>query len=128
MALSFGYNQGLPEGVRAAWGCRLIVTQTGGTDFVANRQGFYDGERSADGVAAWINSPVNPAAMGDKPVFGYALEVISELLRSYEMNTREAGEFTIYEDERGVIKANTNGSAGYCYVCAWLREDEAVSA
>lgn len=32
--LSFGYNNGVPEGTDAAWGCRAIVTQQGDVDMV----------------------------------------------------------------------------------------------
>jgi hypothetical protein len=28
---------------------------------------------------------------------------------------------TLYEDERGIVRANPQGSHGYLYVAAWLK-------
>jgi hypothetical protein len=41
-------------------------------------------------------------------------------LEKIQMHTREAEDFILYMDDRLVIHANTNGSAGYCYVTAWM--------
>ena len=39
------------------------------------------------------------------------------------MLTTTESEVTLYEDESGVVKGNTNGSHGYLYVCAYLKAD-----
>lgn len=108
--LSFGCNDGLPEGVRAAWGARLIVDQGGYIDFVHDRQGHFGDDADVDPLIAWVNSGA----------FETAREKAGVLLRSYEMNTRKREEFVLYEDDLGRIVGNTNGSAGYLYVAAWL--------
>lgn len=46
----------------------------------------------------------------------------SELLRAGVMDTRlNEEEFVLYTDEVVVITGNTQASAGYLYVCAYLR-------
>jgi hypothetical protein len=131
--LSFGYNQGLPTGVAAAWGARLIATQDGGLDFLGNRQSFYDGpdgdQSKGDAVGQWINGTTEETTNAlDGAPFKIALETARDLLKSGRMSTREAQEFRLYEDETGVIVANTNASAGYLYVAAWLKADAPVAS
>jgi len=113
--LAFGYPP--PEGVTAAWGARLIVTQHGMTDLVYNRQDAY-GEW--DDLKAWLDPPSG--------VLRKALDVLSEKLKSYQVKTREAEEVTLYLDDKGIVKGNSNGSAGYFYVCAYLFQDAPVIA
>jgi len=108
--LPFGYNAGLPEGVKAAWGARLIVTQNGSTDFLHDRQGGFGGN---DALYAWLDGGAVTAARAKA----------SELLKSYTMSTRDSEEFVLYEDNAGRIVGNTNGSAGYLYIAAWLLAD-----
>jgi len=108
--LPFGYNAGLPEGVKAAWGARLIVTQDGSTDFLSDRQGGFGGN---DALYAWLDGGAVTAARAKA----------SELLKAYRMSTRESGEFVLHEDGLGRIVGNTNGSAGYLYIAAWLFTD-----
>ena len=114
--LGFGYGRGVPDGVKAAWGCRLIVNQGGHVDFVHDRQGFYDGdppqEHAGDAVGAWVNT-----------IFGLVLDKVREKLRAGELDTRKAEHVELWRDDRGVIVANTNASAGYLYVAAWLLVD-----
>lgn len=109
--LSFGYSAGLPEGTTTAWGCRAIVTQTGSVDVVWDRTDAFgeDAERLA--LLDYLRDTVGTAPF----------DRAGELLRSYEMSTREAAEFTLYEDDEVTIKGNTNGSGGYLYICAYRR-------
>jgi hypothetical protein len=97
--------------VSAAWGARLIVDQTGFTDFVHDRQGAFGDESEMAALFAWLN-------MGS---FDSAREKASVLLRRREMDTRGEREFVLYEDDKGKIVGNTNASAGYLYVAAWLK-------
>lgn len=116
--LAFGYHAGLPDGVTAAWGARLIVQQDGYTDLLWNRQGNHGDGDALDALHAWLNGGALKAAR----------EKASALLVAYEMRTREAAEFVLYEDDRGRIVGNTNASAGYLYIAAWLFNHEAVTA
>lgn len=118
MKLGFGYNAGLPEGVKAAWGCRLIVDMTGYTDYLANRTGRFGEDADLDALFAWIDSGAMESAR---------LEA-SRLLRASVMHTRREGHFVLFEDETGVIVGNTNASAGYLYVAAWLKAHAATEA
>jgi hypothetical protein len=113
MGLTFGYNQGLPKSVKAAWGARLIVQQDGYTDFLGNRQDSFGEDADVDKLFAWINTGAMTTAR----------KKAEELLASYKMSTRRAEHFVLYEDDKGAIVGNTNGSAGYLYVAAWLKAD-----
>lgn len=109
MKLAFGYSNGVPEGVDTAWGCRALVTQDGDVDVLWDRTDAVgsDGERIK--LFAYLNNQV-----------GFVWrDRASELLRSRAMSTREGGEHVLFEDDHVVIKGNTNGSAGYLYVCAY---------
>ena len=111
MGLPFGYNAGLPEGVKAAWGCRMIASQDGYLDYLGDRAGGFGG---GEALYKWLNGGAMTAAR----------ERATALLKGYEMRTREAGEFVLYEDGEGRIVGNTNASAGYLYLAAWLYADE----
>jgi hypothetical protein len=115
--LAFGYPP--PENVQAAWGARLIITQQGMTDLVYNRQ---------DAFGEWGNLKVWLNTGTPKFRIQQALGTLSEMLAGYQLSTRETKEVVLYEDDQGRIIGNPNSSAGYCYVCAWLFEDEAVAA
>jgi hypothetical protein len=111
MGLSFGYNAGLPEGQRAAWGARLIVTQDGYIDFVHDRQDFFGSDEDKAALREWLRAGAGTSAF----------EQASALLKAGTMRTRESGEFVLCEDEQGKIVGNTNASAGYLYVAGWLK-------
>lgn len=106
--LRFGYNDGIPQGTETAWGARLIVTQQGNVDFVYDRQDAVGDDRQR--LLEYLRDSV-----GDK-----SWDKIKELLASYEMRTRAAKEFTVYQDDTVTMKANTLASAGYCYVVAYF--------
>lgn len=108
---AWGLAHVVPEDAIAAWGARLIVTQDGDTDLLGDRQGGSGPE--ADDLYDLLDKRF------PLPVLRRA---VSDLLASYEMRTREAEDFILYLDDRLVVHANTNASAGYCYVTAWLYE------
>jgi hypothetical protein len=111
--LAFGYNAGLPAGTTTAWGCRAIIHQnTGSVDVPPDRQSAV-GPR-VDALFDHLNHHVQ-SAWQDR---------VGELLRSGEMNTRHAEEFVLYSDGLVIIKGNTNASAGYLYVCAYLLTED----
>jgi hypothetical protein len=117
MSLAFGYNAGLPPDRTVAWGARLIVTQQGDVDFVHDRQDAIGAEEPRRRLLANLSATKPPLE-----------QLVSRLLRRGAMRTGIAQEFTVYADDVVVIKANTNGSGGYCYVVAYFAQpaDEAV--
>lgn len=117
MGLSFGYNAGLPEDVKAAWGARLIVDQQGYIDFVHDRQDMFGDTADKDALKAFLTE-----------AFPVARERASDLLKSYKMSTRDREEFVLFEDDLGKVVGNTNASAGYLYVCAFLHAHVEASA
>ena len=110
----FGLAHVIPDSAVAAWGTRLIVTQNGDVDFVMDRQ---DG----DGPRIDELLDLQTARIGVRDM----RELIGSLLRSGVMQTRVAEDFILYMDDDIVVHANTNASAGYCYVTAWLYDQEA---
>lgn len=111
MLLRFGYNAGLPadNAAEAAWGCRAIVTQQGDVDVVPDRTSVIGDGPALDRLVITLNE----AGWGWR-------ERASALLSSGEMHTRRAGEHVLFNNGVVVIKGNTNASAGYLYVCAYL--------
>lgn len=120
---AWGLAHVVPEDAIAAWGARLIVTQDGDVDILWDRQGSDGGPHS---------QALFQALEERYPVLDLK-EQISELLRGdfyrtevpgvylwMQMSTREAEDFILHLDDRLVVHANTNSSAGYCYVTAWL--------
>ena len=114
--LGYGYNAGLPANIARAWGARAIVTQQGMVDLVYNRQGWIGEPGETQALQDWLNGGAIAAARSRA----------TAALKDYEIRTNEAGEATLYEDEVGVIKANTNASHGYLYICGYLKADAAA--
>lgn len=105
--LKFGYNAGLPDGVTSAWGARLIYPN----DLLWDRQDAFGNDKVA--LQEWLNSGPLKSALED--------------VRS-KVGRDENRQVVLYEDERGRIVANPNGSYGYLYVCAYLFEHTGVTA
>lgn len=122
--LRFGLNDVWPESAQATWGCRLIVTQDGYVDFVPDRQDMAGQDPWRGYLHKGLNNVLPIPALKDR---------VSWLLRNGFMQTRVQEDFVLYmgpipyywsERDRDVndhltIVANTNASAGYCYVSAW---------
>lgn len=107
--LEFGYDAGLPEDVTVAWGACTIVTQSGFVDIVHDRQGTFGGKAATRALLATLNENVNRRWIG----------AATALLAAGIMRTREAGEFILTRTDGVIVKANTKGSGGYLYVCAY---------
>lgn len=105
----------VPEGAIAAWGARLIVTQDGQVDLLWDRMGDDSGPHTQELIDRLNDGLIK-----------HMRETISALLTSYEMSTRDGADFILHMDDRVVMHANTKGSHGYCYVTAWLYEEEKV--
>ena len=107
--LNFGYNAGLPDGVRAAWGARFIFPD----DLLHDRTGIFGDEAERKALIAWLN--------------GGALRAIRDAASNAGLRPNESREVVLYEDDKGKAVANPNASHGYLYVAAWLKEHEAVA-
>jgi hypothetical protein len=111
--LQFGYNQGIPEGHETAWGCRAIVTQTGSVDVPWDRADAVGPDKSRRDLLSYLWDHVGESWKAE----------IMRLLVEGKMQTRAAEEFVVYDDGMMRVLANTNASAGYCYVVAfWVQE------
>jgi hypothetical protein len=108
MKLEFGLNKAIPPDARNAWGARLIVTQDGFVDLVPDRQGC-----AGEDPEAFLEL-LNTEFPLDK-----LLTAFSALLISGQMSTREEHTFTLFRSDKLEVAANTNASAGYCYIAAW---------
>ena len=102
----------VPDGAPAAWGARLIVTQTGDVDMLPDRQNAVGDDDAVSVLLGLLNGGINKAWIGE----------LTRLLKAYEVRTREEREVTLYEDDLVAVRGNTNGSGGYFYVAAWLKE------
>lgn len=108
MKLAWGRTKGLPDGVRAAWGARLIWP----ADLVHNRQDLAGPETETRELIDWLN--------------GVALSSARDRLRELARpgtgwDQRSEMEATLFEDERGKIIGSPQASSGYVYVAAWLK-------
>lgn len=125
VAPAYGLAYVVPDDAIAAWGARLIVTQQGDVDFLPDRQGSDGGEHSRHLMNL----------LGERFPLPTMRQLLRTLLRGtymhdgaeghvglekVQMHTREADDFILHLDDRLVVHANTNASAGYCYVTAWL--------
>lgn len=107
--LAWGYNPGLPTDVGTAWGCRAIADRDGTVDLVHDRTDEF-GPNTKQLRAALIEHLPN------------AIDEARRLLLAGVMRPNTAAEFTLHEDSALVVKANTLGSYGYLYLCAYLVE------
>lgn len=112
--LKFGYKKGVPEDAKAAWGCRAIVTQDGMVDVVPDRVHLAGDDPDAQELLSYLMAKVEHRW----------IERAAKLLYTGVIHTRVAGEHVLFEDDQVVVKGNTNASAGYLYVCAYMRPGE----
>ncbi|UUV32141.1 hypothetical protein NQK81_01450 [Amycolatopsis roodepoortensis] len=111
-SLHYGYDAGLPDErrlVRAAWGARAVITETGGIDLLPDRQTAFGPKRDVDELLANLNLDIN-TRWTDRA---------TSLLSTGEMSSKRAGEFILVADRDITVKANTKASNGYLYVCAY---------
>lgn len=112
MNLRYGYNAGIPDGVDAAWGARLIIDQSGQVDMVWDRTDCAGPDDRRRLLLDRLNGGAGRAAT----------DRLADLLRADELSTREDREVVLYEDDHLVYLANPRASAGYAYVCAYLKQ------
>lgn len=107
--LGWGARDLVPEEAKAAWGARLIITQSGDVDIVHDRQ---DVVGVSDDAKTNLLSQLNASSWREN---------LSNMLKSYQVSTREEAEVVVYENDWIAVKGNSNGSAGYFYIAAWLK-------
>lgn len=114
--LTYGYNEGLVPGTRAAWGARAIVTQDGTVDLVWNRQSELSDDPDRNlALHTWLDGGTSP--------LHHALRLAEKLLNEGVLQIRIAEGHVLYSDREGAILANTNGSGGYLYLVAYRFAD-----
>lgn len=111
--LRFGYNVGLPDGVKAAWGCRAIADAHGNVDVVWDRVDAFGDDEAKEALLTHLRD-----VAGTEP-----FDNASALLKTYAITGREAREVVLYEDDTVIVKGNTNASHGYLYACAYRKAD-----
>jgi hypothetical protein len=90
----------------------MIITQDGGVDIVPDRTDFVGSDFARDCLRRHLEAKFPPMTLIDS---------ISDRLRDGQIRTREATDVVLYEDDRASVVGNSNASAGYFYVSAWLK-------
>lgn len=111
--LAFGYSCAIPDGVKAAWGARLILDNRSykfGGDLVWDRQdGWSDDEDSKKLLHDRLNY-IKPWA-----------QPLAVLINDGKVKQDVGNEVVVYEDELIKVVGNSNGSYGYFYIAGWLK-------
>jgi len=110
----FGYR--VPEGTKTFWGCRAILDGRNFkhryVDFVYDRQSLMgESKKDRDELIYWLESGV----------LKQAISKADELFKNFEIMTDMNKEFTLYEDEKGIVISNPGASYGYLYVSAYFK-------
>ena len=111
MRLAYGCNTALPEGVRAAWGARLIWPR----DLVHDRTHFAGDDESMKELETWLNEK------GSHNLSPLQVALNTLPLESKDLRWDEDKTVTLVEDSIGIIVGNPQGSHGYLYLSAWLK-------
>jgi hypothetical protein len=107
--LAYGLRDAVPDTAIAAWGARAIISADGYVDIVGDRTDLVgDGARLLKALEAFP-----PKALRDT--------VRAKILAS-EILTREAADVTLFADGPLTVVANSNASAGYLYIAAYLED------
>lgn len=121
--LGFGWHQGLVPGIKAAWGARAICTQDGTVDLVPDRTDTDGDPALVRATLDWLNSSCGDLDnRGASTTLGRALAVARAMLKSHHLDTRKRGGAVIHQDRTGAVICDTNASAGYLYISAYLFE------
>lgn len=115
--LSFGLIREIPNDAPAGFGARCI--QSGSClDFVWNRSDVF---AITDGHFKALKAIMNA---------GVSHELNSAYTKAYnagELERDTDNTVTLYDDKALTIKANTNGSYGYVYLCAYLKPSDDIA-
>lgn len=108
--LAYGLRDAVPDTAIAAWGARAIIGQDGHVDIPFDRQDMV-GDSTAMRFALEAIPP------------GRLREIIQSKLANREILTREAERVTLFDNGQITVVANSNASAGYLYIAAYLNGD-----
>lgn len=108
-------SQAAPAG-KPCWGARMIVNH-GHVDLLPDRQGVLNREDNANELEVLFHRLNQEGGLARLKL------VIGELLATGDMRHDQPEDFIIFH-EGLVMHANTNGSHGYCYVSAWVDDEE----
>jgi hypothetical protein len=109
MPKTLGYGLRTAPVDRPVWGARLIWPG----DLVHDRTSTTGEDAGLDALIAWLNAgPLHEALRCAR---------LKQDAEGNYLRPDESREVTLYEDERGIVRANPQGSHGYLYVAAWLK-------
>lgn len=119
--IGWGYKRGVPDGIRAIYGARLIAPAA----IVNSRVDLYaEDETVKRELIDWLNGEKHLPDY--KPGHG-ALNFAIQYLQAARYGGHQDVEHVVYEDERGIIKANCQASHGYVYVHAYMYDHVPVA-
>lgn len=104
--LGFGLRD-LPDDLTCAWGARWIWPD----DVVWDRQDVFGSVSDRNDLVMWLNGGALAGAR----------EQARSLASGHVLSPRDDNTVTLFEDERGIVRGNPQGSHGYLYVAAWLK-------
>lgn len=112
VSLAFGYKAGIPDSVTTAWGARAIFDSYG-LDIVPDRQDWV-GPRNKELMEALSDRiPLNELKKSaGEQVFPDSVGL-------------DPMEYVLFADDTVIVKANTQKSYGYLYLCAYFLDEEA---
>ena len=110
--LGFGWRYIVPEDAQAAWGARLIVNQDGLVDFLGDRTDSVGSDEARSRLYGLLE---------ERFPLPRLLAAIREGLVERRIRTREVADISFFEDDDIAVGGNSNASAGYFYVSAWLK-------
>ena len=108
--LEFGYNQGLPRDVEAAWGARAIW-RDGQVGLLADRISTFGPPDQVLRIVAQL----------DQGLFTAARDAALRLFETGTLSPRDDREVSLYDGPELVIKGNPQRSYGYLYLVAYMK-------
>lgn len=106
--LKWGRRTGLPDGLEAAWGARMIWP----ADLLFDRQDIVGSDEQRKQLSDWLNRGALKVACA---------RLIELAENGMEWHPGSEMEATLWSDDVGKVIASPQGSHGYVYVAAWLK-------
>lgn len=117
--LEFGLRNEIPEGSPAGWGARAIQ-QNDQLDFLFDRQDLFA-----------VNEKVGQAFLDMFNRSGYYAQLQAEYTKAFRAGKLQcdlAEVVTLIDTPVFAVKADTRGSFGYVYLCAYIKPSSDVSS
>jgi hypothetical protein len=111
--MMFGWR-GYPQEAKAVWGARLLWDEVaaGGPGLVHDRLDFGGEQSEVRKLLLALN-----AGVGNEMT-----KTAKALIDEGKMTASSSESFVLYEDDKVKAQASPQGSFGYLYVAAWLKE------